>query len=76
MGLLFLIPVLLAVAIIGIFILNYMDIISIEKVDTPLARVILVISFVLVVVFVFWFVFTVFSMDERGPTAFLPVAVN
>ena len=71
MGLLFLIPVILAVAVIGIFILNYMDIISLEKIDTPTARVILVISFILVVIFVIWFVFTVFSLEERNPTTYL-----
>jgi len=71
MGWLFIIPVLLAVAIIGIFILNYMDIISFEKMDTPVAKIILVISFVMVVIFVIWFVFTVFSFEDRDLTSML-----
>jgi len=73
MGLLFIIPVLLAIAVIGVFILNYMDFISIEKMDTPLARVILILSFLLVAIFVIWFVFTIFSPGERDLATYIPL---
>ncbi|NOY36412.1 MAG: hypothetical protein GXO83_02440 [Chlorobi bacterium] len=56
MGLFTAIPVLIALIVIAIFILNMLDFVSIEKANTPFAKTILIISFLIIFVFVLWFV--------------------
>lgn len=65
MGIFAAIPVLIALIVITIFVLNILEIITIEKIDTPLARTILVISFLIVFVFVLWFVIEIMGPVNR-----------
>lgn len=61
----FIIPVVLALVIIGVFILNQTEVVSIDRMDTRLARVLVIISFLMVFLFVVWFVFTLMPLPER-----------
>ena len=65
MGFMVIIPVLIALIVITIFVLNMLEIVTIEKSDTPLARVLLVVSFLIVFVFVLWFVIELMGPIQR-----------
>ncbi len=59
------VPLLAALVVIGIFVLNQTELVNFDKMNTPLAKTLVVISFVVVFVFVIWFVLQMFPLPGR-----------